>query len=57
MVFLVVRAGLGGDEGESMDIKNYLLPFTAAFVVCAAAFLLLDMAAMNLQGLSLIFSQ
>ncbi len=40
-----------------MDIKNYFLPFVAAFVVCAAAFLLLDMAAMNLQGLSLIFNQ
>jgi len=50
-VFLVVCAGLG------MDIKNHLLPFLAAFVLCAAAFLLLDMAMMNLQGLSLIFEQ
>jgi|APSaa5957512493_1039668.scaffolds.fasta_scaffold245027_2 hypothetical protein len=40
-----------------MDIKTYLPPFAAAFVFCAAAFLLLDMAAMNLQGLSLMFNQ
>ncbi len=38
-----------------MGIKGFLLPFAAAFVVFAAAFLLLDMAIMNLQGLSLIF--
>jgi|TARA_B100000959_G_C14505371_1_gene428983 hypothetical protein len=38
-----------------MDFKNYLLPFLAAFVLSAAAFLLLDLAMMNLQGLSLIF--
>jgi hypothetical protein len=40
-----------------MDIKGYLLPFAVAFVVFAAAFLLLDTAIMNLQGLSLIFRQ
>jgi len=40
-----------------MDIKNSLLPFTIAFVVCAAAFVLLDTALMNMQGLSLIFGQ
>jgi hypothetical protein len=38
-----------------MDIKGYLLPFAAALVVFAVAFLLLDMAVMNMQGLSLIF--
>ncbi len=38
-----------------MDIKGYLLPFAAALVVFAAAFLLLDMAVMNMQGLSLIY--
>ncbi len=40
-----------------MDIKGYFLPFVAAFVVFAVAFLLLDMGAMKMQGLSLIFSQ
>ena len=40
-----------------MDIKGYLPPFAAAFVVCVGAFLLLDMAIMNLQGLSLIYNQ
>ena len=38
-----------------MDIKGYLLPFAAALVVFTAAFLLLDTAVMNMQGLSLIF--
>ena len=38
-----------------MDIKGYFLPFAAALVVCAATFLLLDTAVMNMQGLSLIF--
>ncbi len=40
-----------------MEIKNYLVPFIAAFVVCAVAFLLLDLGMMKLQGLSLIFNQ
>jgi len=38
-----------------MNIKGYVLPFTAALIVFAAAFLLLDTAIMNMQGLSLIF--
>jgi hypothetical protein len=38
-----------------MDMKGYLLPFVVALVVCLAAFLLLDTALMNMQGLSLIF--
>ena len=38
-----------------MNTKGYLLPFCAALVVCLAGFLLLDMAVMNMQGLSLIF--
>ena len=38
-----------------MDIKGYLLPFAGALLVFAAAFLLLDTAIMNMQGLSLIF--
>jgi len=56
-IFLVVRAGLGffGSKSKAMDIKGYLLPFAAALVVFAVAFLLLDMAVMNMQGLSLIF--
>jgi hypothetical protein len=37
-------------------VKNYLASFGIAFVVFAAAFLALDIAIMNLQGLSLIFS-
>jgi hypothetical protein len=55
--FLVVCAGLGVRiEGRNMmDIKGYLLPFAGALVVFAAAFLLLDTAIMNMQGLSLIF--
>jgi len=35
--------------------KGYLLPFVAALVVWAVLFLLLDMAVMNMQGLSLAF--
>jgi hypothetical protein len=40
---------------ESMNFKNRILPFIAALVACAAAFLLMDMIIMNMQGLSLIF--
>lgn len=36
-------------------MKQTIVPFVAAFVVCAAAFLLLDYAVMAMQGLSLIF--
>ncbi len=38
-----------------MEFKNRILSFIIAFAVCAAAFLLLDIAIMNMQGLSLIF--
>jgi hypothetical protein len=38
-----------------METKGYLLPFIGALIVFAAAFLLLDTAIMNMQGLSLIF--
>lgn len=38
-----------------MNAKGYLAPFAAAFVVFAAAFVLLDMAVMNMQGLSLVY--
>ena len=38
-----------------MLVKGYLLPFAAAVVVWAVLFLLLDMAVMNMQGLSLAF--
>ena len=36
-------------------MKEYLASFGVAFVVFAVAFLALDIAIMNLQGLSLIF--
>jgi len=36
-------------------MTGYVLPFAAALAVCLAGFLLLDMAIMNMQGLSLIF--
>ena len=36
-------------------VREYVLPFAAAFVLCAVAFLGLDVAIMALQGLSLIF--
>ncbi len=38
-------------------MKGYLVPFLAAVVVCGAAFLLLDLALMNMQGLSLMFER
>lgn len=38
-------------------MKQALVPFAAAFVVCAAGFLLLDYAVMAMQGLTLIFQQ
>ncbi|MDP7548038.1 MAG: hypothetical protein QGF20_12150 [Alphaproteobacteria bacterium] len=40
-----------------MNMKGYFLPFVAALVVCAAAFLALDTVVMNMQGLDLIFHQ
>jgi hypothetical protein len=38
-----------------VNVNGYLVPFVAAFVVCAAAFLALDVAVMNAQGLTLLF--
>ena len=38
-----------------MNMKGYLVPFVGALVVFIGAFLLLDTAIMNMQGLSLIF--
>jgi hypothetical protein len=38
-------------------MKDYMVPFAAAFVFCGLAFLALDFAVMNLQGLSLFFHQ
>jgi len=38
-------------------MKGYVLPFLATFVVCAFAFVLLDWAIMNAQGLTLIFQR
>jgi hypothetical protein len=37
-------------------MKDYILPFLVAFLVCGAAFLALDIAIMNAQGLTLIFN-
>ena len=38
-----------------MKNNGYLVPFIAAFVVTGAAFLLMDVAIMNMQGLTLFF--
>lgn len=38
-----------------MDTRGYVLPFLVALAIGAGAFLLLDAAVMNMQGLSLIF--
>lgn len=40
-----------------MNMKGYVLPFVAALVVFAAAFIALDTLVMNMQGLNLIFQQ
>ncbi len=36
-------------------MKGYAVPFAIAFVVCGAAFFVMDYAVMNVQGLSLFF--
>lgn len=36
-------------------MKDYLIPFTAAFILCSAGFLTIDYTIMSLQGLSLIY--
>jgi hypothetical protein len=36
-------------------MKDYVVPFLAAFVISGAVFLGIDIAVMSLQGLSLIF--
>ena len=40
-----------------MSVKGYFLPFIAGLVVFTAAFLLLDIVVMSMQGLGLIFHQ
>ena len=40
---------------NSMQNKGILIPFIAALLVSAVAFLLMDMAVMNMQGLNLFF--
>jgi len=40
-----------------MSIKFQLLSFAVAFAVCGAGFLLMDLALMDMQGLSLIFER
>ncbi len=37
-------------------MKQTIVPFVAAFVVCAAGFLALDYGVMAMQGLTLIFN-
>lgn len=37
-------------------MKSYLVPFCVALIACGALFLLLDLAVMNLMGLTLIFN-
>ncbi len=36
-------------------MRNTIIPFAVAFVLCGAGFLILDVIIMNLHGLSLIF--
>jgi len=38
-------------------VKDYVIPFVAAFVAFGVLFLALDFAVMRLQGLTLIFQQ
>lgn len=38
-------------------MKSYIVPFTAAFLLCCGAFLALDFLIMDAQGLSLFFHQ
>ena len=38
-----------------MESNGYLVPFVAAFLVSGVAFLLMDIAVMNMQGLNLFF--
>lgn len=38
-----------------MKTGNPLITFLAAFVACAVLFVLLDLAVMNMQGLSLLY--
>ena len=38
-------------------MKQTLVPFVVAFLICGAAFIVLDYAVMTMQGLSLIFEQ
>ncbi len=38
-----------------MELKGYIVPFAAAFLVFAVGFVTLDYAVMRLQGLSLIY--
>lgn len=53
-VLLVAALTKRFSKGE-VTMKDYLIPFTAGFVVWGAVFLAIDYAVMSLQGLSLIF--
>lgn len=48
----VTRPRAGGRE---VELKSYIVPFTAALLVFAVCFVTLDYAVMRLQGLSLIY--
>ncbi len=39
-----------------VPVKDYLVPFAIAFVVCCVVFVGLDFTIMKLQGLSLIYA-
>jgi len=49
-----VEAAPGTKAGGALT--RYLAPFAVAFAVFVGAFMLLDLAVMSLQGLSLFFS-
>lgn len=53
-LFLVVPV-IAGAHWRDRQVKDYLVPFIAAFLVCGVVFLGIDYVLMNLQGLSLIF--
>ena len=36
-------------------MKDYIVPFSIAFVICCIGFVALDFVIMNLQGLTLIY--
>jgi hypothetical protein len=41
--------------GGAVNMKGHLVPYLVALVIFSGGFVLLDLALMNMQGLSLIF--